>query len=152
MMFQLAPQLANDCYLLAESEHSVWLLLNNSYFPWFIIVPKTQATELYQLSHEQQQQLQSETNLLSEFAHTHFKCDKLNVASIGNIVKQMHLHIIVRNESDRCWPGVVWGNSEKKTYQYVDVVAIQKKLKQFNQNSCIKGLQMRHFNKVAEKI
>lgn len=131
MIFQLDQRLANDCYQLAESEHSLWLLLNNRYFPWFIVVPKTQCTELYQLTKEQQEQLQSETNLMSDFVCSHFDCDKLNVASIGNIVKQMHIHIIARTESDPCWPGVVWGTSFKQEYQRSDALEIQTKLKQF---------------------
>ena len=141
MTFQLDHRLANDCYQLAESEHSLWLLLNNSYFPWFIVVPKTEETELYQLTKEQQEQLQSETNLMSEFVNSHFDCDKLNVASIGNIVKQMHIHIIARKESDPCWPGVVWGTSFQLAYEIAEVLEIQTKLKLFCKNKSINGLR-----------
>jgi diadenosine tetraphosphate (Ap4A) HIT family hydrolase len=141
MTFQLDSRLANDCYQLAESEHSLWLLLNNSYFPWFVVVPKTACTELYQLSKEQQEQLQRDTNFISEFAGTHFNCDKLNVASIGNIVKQMHIHIIARQTSDPCWPGVVWGTSFQRCYENIaEVQKIQSKLKQFCENKSIFGL------------
>ena len=141
MTFQLDPRLANDCYQLAESEHSLWLLLNNRYFPWFIVVPKTQCTELYQLTKGQQDQLQNETNLISDFISTHFDCDKLNVASIGNIVKQMHIHIIARTESDPCWPGVVWGTSFKQAYERDAALEIQSKLKQFCEHKNINKLQ-----------
>lgn len=141
MTFQLDPRLKNDCYQLAESEHSLWLLLNNCYFPWFIVVPKTQCSELYQLTKAQQQQLQSESNLISEFVSSHFDCDKLNVASIGNIVKQMHIHIIARNESDPCWPGVVWGTPFQQEYQIAEVQAIQEKLKSFCHHKNINGFQ-----------
>lgn len=139
MTFQLDPRLQNDCYQLAESDNSHFLLLNNSYFPWFIIVPKTTQTELYQLSEAQQLTLQNESNLLSEFAHTHFECDKLNVASIGNIVKQMHIHIIARTESDPCWPSVVWGAEFKRTYKLEEALQIQQKLQQFCQDKNING-------------
>lgn len=131
MTFQLDPRLQNDCYQLAESDNSYCLLLNNSYFPWLIIVPKTEQTELYLLPEKQQQQLQKEINLISEFVNTHFICDKLNVASIGNIVKQMHIHIIARTEADPCWPGVVWGTDVKQAYQIDAVSAMQTKLQQF---------------------
>jgi len=137
MTFELDPRLANDCYKLAESEHSVWLLLNNCIFPWFIIVPKTSCTELYQLKKEQQEQLQSEINLLSEFVDCNYKCDKLNVAIIGNIVKQMHTHIIARTEQDPCWPGVVWGTNHKQAYEIKEVLEAQVKLKQFCQGKNI---------------
>jgi len=142
MTFQLDSRLQNDCYLLAESEHSLWLLLNNSYFPWFIIVPKTEQTELYLLPEVRQDQLQLDTNLLSEFVHNNFACDKLNVAAIGNIVQQMHIHIIARTESDKCWPGVVWGTSFKQEYELAEVREIQKKLKQFCQYKGINRFQL----------
>jgi len=142
MTFKLDSRLQNDCYLLAESDHSLWLLLNNSYFPWFIIVPKTEQTELYMLGKVRQEQLQRDTNLLSEFVHKNFACDKLNVATIGNIVKQMHIHIIARTESDKCWPGVVWGTSCKRQYELTDVMEIQKKLKQFYQYKGLNELQL----------
>ena len=141
MTFQLDRRLENDCYQLAESENSLWLLLNNSYFPWFVIVPKTEQTELYLLAKEEQEQLQLEANLISEFVNSCFDCDKLNVASIGNIVKQMHIHIIARTESDPCWPGVVWGTSFKQGYEISEVLEIQTKLKQFCQNKNINGFQ-----------
>jgi len=139
MTFQLDPRLDNDCYRLAESENSLWLLLNNRYFPWFVIVPKTETTELYLLAKEVQEQLQRETNLISEFVNSCFDCDKLNVASIGNIVSQMHVHIIARTESDPCWPGVVWGTKVKDLYQLQEVVDIQTKLQQFCQHKKIHG-------------
>jgi diadenosine tetraphosphate (Ap4A) HIT family hydrolase len=145
MTFQLDPRLQNDCYQLAESEHSLWLLLNNSHFPWFIVVPKTQCTELYQLDKAQQQQIQGEIDLISEFASTHFECDKLNVACIGNIVKQMHIHVIARTESDPCWPGVVWGTSFQQPYKGSDALQVQEKLALFCQEKGIKGLQFAPF-------
>lgn len=137
MPFSLDTRLQQDCFLLAESEASLLLLLNNSYFPWFIIVPKTTQTELYLLSSEEQLRLQQENALLSEFVSTHFPCDKLNVASIGNIVEQLHWHIIARTKSDPCWPGVVWGTVHKQAYKIDNVVEIQKKLKLFYQQKVI---------------
>jgi diadenosine tetraphosphate (Ap4A) HIT family hydrolase len=139
MTFQLDRRLANDCYQMAENEHSLWLLLNNSYFPWFIVVPKATCTELYQLTKEQQDRLQNETNLISEFVSRHFPCDKLNVASIGNIVAQMHVHVIARTKTDPCWPGVVWGTDNKAPYPIAEVLNIQTKLQQFCQAKNITG-------------
>lgn len=140
MTFQLDPRLKKDCYQLAESEHSFWLLLNNSHFPWLIIVPKVQESELYLLTQQQQAQIQFETNLLSEFIDKNFDCSKLNVASIGNIVKQMHIHIIGRSESDPCWPGVVWGTDFKPAYETAAALEIQTKLQLFCQHKSIKGI------------
>ncbi|WP_354622716.1 HIT family protein [Psychromonas sp. MME2] len=137
MPFTLDPRLHKDCHLMAESDRSLWLLLNNSHFPWLIIVPKTTQTELYMLTPQEQHALQQDSNLLSEFLTTHFCCDKLNVASIGNIVEQMHLHIIARTKSDLCWPGVVWGTTHKQPYKIEDVIEIQNKLKLFCQQKMI---------------
>lgn len=141
MDFQLDSRLANDCFTLAESEHSLWLLLNNSLFPWLVIVPKTEQTELYLLSEVAQQRLSKETNLLSEFLVQHFECDKINVACIGNIVKQMHQHIIVRTTNDPCWPGIVWGTNFKEPYQSHQVAKIQQQLQQFCEPKSIIGLE-----------
>jgi len=67
-------------------------------------------------------------NNISKFIKTEFKIDKLNVAAIGNIVKQLHIHIIGRAESDFCWPGVVWGADGKKKYSEKEIKEIIKKL------------------------
>ena len=131
MSFQLSERLQQDCFTLKETDHSIWLLLNNCNFPWFIIVPKTEKEELYQLSIDEQNQLQKETNQLSTFINQHFPCDKLNIASIGNIVRQMHIHIIARSELDPCWPGVVWGTKHTKEYENHDVQIIKKALDLF---------------------
>lgn len=141
MDFKLDTRLENDCYKLAESEFSVWLLLNNSFFPWLIIVPKTDVEELYLLPSEKQDLLQRETNLLAEFVKNNFNCDKLNIASIGNIVKQMHIHIVARTESDPCWPGVVWGTDFKQAYTKKDLLESQMKLKQFCQDKIINNMK-----------
>jgi len=141
MTFKLDNRLNNDCFKLAETEKSLWLLLNNSHFPWFIIVPKTEVEELYLLPLELQAELQKQSSLMSEFVTSHFQCDKLNVAAIGNIVKQMHLHIIARTETDPCWPGVVWGTEFKKEYEKNKVLEIQTKLKQFCQHKIITDIE-----------
>ncbi len=139
MTFQLNPNLENDCYQLAESADCLWLLLNNRYFPWIIIVPKTEQSELYLLTEQEQQHLIRQSNIISEFLKQHFVCDKLNVASIGNMVSQMHLHVIARSKDDPCWPGVVWGTSFKQPYPLDEVLAIQIKLQQFCQQKKITG-------------
>ena len=125
MTFQLSERLQNDCFTLKENKHSIWLLLNNKNFPWFIIVPKTEKEELFELNAEEQSRLQEETNQLSRFINKTFSCDKLNVACIGNIVRQMHIHIIARTESDPCWPGIVWGTEHVQRYEHAKVDEIK---------------------------
>ncbi|TNF39086.1 MAG: HIT domain-containing protein [Gammaproteobacteria bacterium] len=114
--FKLHPQLQNDCHMLGKLELSRVLLMNNALVPWLILVPETDITEFHRLGQMQQLQLLSEINLVSGFIENNFSISKLNTATIGNIVRQMHIHIIGRHEHDFCWPGVVWGRSEKQAY------------------------------------
>ena len=126
--FKLDQRLDNDCFILSESEDFLVLLMNNSIIPWFILVPKTAKTELFQLEQEVQIQILQHINQLSQFVLDEFEVDKLNIATIGNIVSQMHIHIVGRFKSDPFWPGVVWGANEKEHYSAIDVNNIKNKL------------------------
>ena len=127
--FQLDPQLQQDCLVLGELQHSLLLLMNNALVPWFILVPKTDKTELYELSDDMQAGVWAEINATSKFVKDEFCIDKLNVAAIGNVVQQLHIHIIGRQHEDYCWPGVVWGRSEKTPYNKEAIDHIKAKLK-----------------------
>ena len=116
MPVKLHQQLANDCYLLGLVKNSSLLLHKNALVPWFILVPDTDQDELYKLSPQQQQLVQTETTALASFIQSHFNADKLNIATIGNIVPQLHIHIIGRKTDDFCWPSPVWGTSETADY------------------------------------
>ena len=123
--FKLDSRLANDCILLSESKQFCLLLMDNSLISWFILVPKTDKTELYLLDKELQSQIFEKINLLSKVLINDFKADKLNIASIGNIVEQLHIHVVGRYQSDPYWPGVVWGGSEKQVYSEEEVKNIK---------------------------
>jgi len=127
--FELDARLAGDCLILGKLDCSLLLLMNNALVPWFILVPVTQATEIYQMPEEQQAQLLEEINLLSDFINSEFSIEKLNVAAIGNIVKQLHLHIVGRHSSDFCWPGVVWGAEQSEPYSDAEIKRIKESLK-----------------------
>ena len=114
--FELDPRLANDCLVLGKLELSLLLLVNNSLLPWFILVPQTSVTEMTDLSQSDQASLLEEINLLSVFVKGNFNISKLNIAAIGNIVSQLHIHIVGRDPSDFCWPNVVWGTKEREAY------------------------------------
>lgn len=114
--FVLDPQLAADCHVLGELDAGLLLLLDNALVPWFILVPRTEATELYQLDEEMQGIVWRDINALSEFVHTQFEVVKLNVAAIGNKVPQMHIHVVGRHPDDYCWPDVVWGAEGRADY------------------------------------
>ncbi|MDX2505756.1 MAG: HIT family protein [Gammaproteobacteria bacterium] len=123
--FKLDPRLQKDCFILSESEQFFVLLMNNSLVPWFILVPKTNQTELFQLDELMQTKVLALSNQIAKFISDEFKTDKLNMAAIGNIVSQLHIHIIGRYKSDAYWPGVVWGGSEKSAYSLAEVERIK---------------------------
>jgi diadenosine tetraphosphate (Ap4A) HIT family hydrolase len=126
--FTLDPRLAEDCFVLGEMRLCLLLLMKNSLVPWFILVPRRTQTELFELDREDQEELQEEINLLSRFVKILPGVAKLNVAAIGNIVQQLHIHVIGRNENDFCWPNVVWGSTEKKPYTDEEIKAIKDSL------------------------
>jgi diadenosine tetraphosphate (Ap4A) HIT family hydrolase len=115
-MFELDPRLANDTFEVCDYLDCKILLMNNSTVPWFIIVPFTAKTEWYELDDSVQYNVTDITNKISKFLKDECKVDKLNVATIGNVVKQMHIHVVGRFESDPAWPAPVWGNLETKEY------------------------------------
>ena len=133
--FQLDAQLQQDCIVLGELQHSLLLLMNNALVPWFILVPKTDKTELYELEDDVRAGVWEEINAISKFVNDEFCVDKLNVAAIGNVVQQLHIHVIGRQHEDYCWPGVVWGRPEKTPYKKEAVDHIMAKL---NKSSHIK--------------
>jgi len=114
--FELDPRLAKDCLVLGELNISLLLLMNNKLVPWFILVPQTSEIEITDLSRSDQADLLEEINLLAVFIKENFNLSKLNIAAIGNIVSQLHVHVVGRAPSDYCWPNVVWGSSERKPY------------------------------------
>ena len=116
-MNKLHAQLDDDCIVLGSFPLS-WLLLNrDSLYPWFILVPdRNNITEMYQLSVPDQQQLMLESCYLAKILAGSFNADKMNVAALGNVVPQLHIHHIVRYKEDSAWPAPVWGYAQTKPY------------------------------------
>ncbi len=127
--FELDSRLEQDCHLLCEMDQILVLLMDNALVPWFVLVPRVDVEELYELTPESRASLDALTDKLSEFIATEFQVDKLNVAAIGNIVRQLHVHLVGRSEGDYCWPGVVWGRPEREKYTQDQVTAIAGKIK-----------------------
>lgn len=117
MPFALDPRLAGDTHHLASLPLCELLLMDNALLPWLILVPRVTETELYQLPVEQRRQLDDETTAVAAFVAGAFAIDKLNVAAIGNVVAQLHVHVVGRRRDDYAWPGVVWGRSERTPYE-----------------------------------
>ena len=109
-MFKLHPQLAEDCLLLGDFPLTRVLLNKDANYPWFILVPKREnIREIFELSEADQQQLLWESSYFSKQVHDLFGADKLNVAALGNMVPQLHVHHIVRYQKDAAWPKPIWG-------------------------------------------
>jgi diadenosine tetraphosphate (Ap4A) HIT family hydrolase len=110
--FALHPQLAADCHLVGRFEFSHVLLHRNAGLPWLILVPgvANDVTELYQLDPTERRTLDDEIDALSRYLKSAHGATKINVAAIGNLVPQLHIHVVGRHPGDPCWPGVVWGN------------------------------------------
>ena len=126
-MFALDSRLQQDCLLVGEFPLCRLLLMNDSNYPWFILVPRREeVSELFQLDADDQRQLWRETTLLAETLKDTFAADKMNVATLGNVVSQLHMHVIVRRREDASWPAPVWGRhpaqpySEQQAGQVVD--------------------------------
>ena len=92
------------------------------------MVPETSAIDFFEIENSQQQIILQNINTLSAVLKKEYQADKINVATIGNIVKQMHIHIVARHENDYCWPGVVWGAEGKKAYTENDVLKLKQLL------------------------
>lgn len=108
--FELHPQLAADCIVLGDFPVCRLLLMNDTNYPWFILVPRRAgATEIYHLSDQDQCAVIKESSYLSSNLADTFAARKMNLASLGNMVPQLHIHHIVRYENDPAWPGPIWG-------------------------------------------
>ena len=110
MSFQLNPRLKQDCVAIGRFELCQLLMMNDSLYPWFILVPeRADVQEIYQLSKTERQLLTEESSYLAEKMAAFYQADKMNIAAIGNIVPQLHIHHIVRFQTDKAWPAPVWG-------------------------------------------
>lgn len=124
-MFVLDSKLKADTFLIADLKISRLLLMNDANYTWLILVPrKKDLVELTDLSFEEQTEVLREINLLGEILQQNFAAEKLNIAALGNVVKQLHIHVIARKVDDVAFPKPVWGNSVAKPYKEVDAQAV----------------------------
>ena len=128
-MIKLHPQLEKDCIVLGEFNLCALLLLNDSNYPWFILLPNREnVKEIHQLSSEDQQQLMAESMFFSRCLEQVFIPDKLNIAALGNVVPQLHIHHIARFIDDASWPTPVWGAVPAIPYQIDQINSIKNQL------------------------
>lgn len=117
-MFKLDERLQRDTFPVASLSLCELLLLNNAHYPWLILVPRRAGvTEVYQLEQADRDQLWRESHQLSLWMSDYFAFDKLNIAALGNVVSQLHLHHVGRRQNDPAWPGPVWGHGATVSYR-----------------------------------
>jgi diadenosine tetraphosphate (Ap4A) HIT family hydrolase len=116
--FTLDPQLARDTVAVGDLPLSRVLLMNDASFPWLIAVPRhAGAMEIFDLGETERAQLMSELTLLAQLLKDLTGCDKINIAAIGNVVPQFHLHVVARRRDDPLWPRPVWGAQPPRPYE-----------------------------------
>ncbi|MBE9502975.1 MAG: HIT domain-containing protein [Proteobacteria bacterium] len=116
-MFELHPKLSEDCFEIGQFPLGKLLLMNDSNYPWFILVPQRESIrEIHELKDEDQQQLIRESSYLSEKLSAIFAAHKMNIAALGNVVPQLHIHHVVRYRDDPAWPNPVWGRVTPTPY------------------------------------
>ena len=116
--FTLDPQLERDTVAVGDLPLSRVLLMNDASFPWLIAVPRhAGAVEIFDLSEAERARLMSELALLAQLLKDLTGCDKINVAAIGNLVSQLHVHVVARRRDDPLWPRPVWGAQPPRPYE-----------------------------------
>ena len=108
--FQIHHKLLLDSHRLGRFHLCHLLLHKNAILPWFILVPETNIIDLFDLPDALRVSVMSEASRVSKFIKQDLNCPKVNFAAIGNVVPQLHLHVVGRNPNDPCWPAPVWGH------------------------------------------
>lgn len=129
-MFALHSQLKSDTHFICDLPLSSALLMNDANYLWLILVPrKPNLIELTDLSFAEQTQVLQEINSVAKILKKEFNAEKLNIAALGNVVSQLHIHVIGRKKNDATFPKPVWGNAPAKPYATKEAEALIQKLK-----------------------
>lgn len=128
--FELDPRLE------ADSEHVLWLglcelrVMDDSRWPWFLLVPQRPGIEeVHELTPLDQAMLTFETNMVAQALKNSTRCLKINTGALGNVVRQLHVHVVARNEGDPAWPGPVWGSGPRQPWRREDLHRVVDRLK-----------------------
>lgn len=115
MPFTLHPQLAKDTITVGDFKLCRVLLAKDENYPWLILVPRVESiTEFHQLNNQEQAQYLIESNTVSLFLKESLNADKINIAALGNMVPQLHIHHVARYKQDIAWPNPIWGQVPAK--------------------------------------
>jgi diadenosine tetraphosphate (Ap4A) HIT family hydrolase len=116
--FQLDARLAADTLFVSEWTLCRVLLMDDARFPWLVLVPRRESlAELDDLTELDRTQLMREITRAMKVLRGVVECDKLNVGALGNIVRQLHVHVVGRREGDAAWPGPVWNHGPAHHYE-----------------------------------
>lgn len=111
------PRILTDTIAVCMSASAHVRLMNDARWPWLILIPRqSDISELHQLSRSQRDQFMSDVNQVSRLMQESTACRSINIAMLGNVVSQLHCHVIARNEGDGNWPGPVWGHGTAVAY------------------------------------
>lgn len=129
--WSLHPQLAEDTFEVGDLPLSRVLIIKDSNYPWLLLVPRRAgASDLIDLDEKEQAQLTTETNRVSRALKEITRPDKLNIAALGNVVPQLHVHIIARRMSDAAWPRPVWGVAPPRPYDPAEAARFAQALRE----------------------
>jgi diadenosine tetraphosphate (Ap4A) HIT family hydrolase len=130
--FKIHQQLLRDSHCLGKFPISHVLLHKNAVLPWFILVPETNMTDLLELPNDLRRLTMREAAVISAFIKEALGFAKVNFASIGNVVPQLHLHVVGRRPGDLCWPAPVWGHlRESRDYSSAELRQLSKRLQRY---------------------
>ncbi len=116
--FELDPRLARDTELVENLGLCQLRIMKDSRWPWFMLVPQRDGmSELFELTPLDQALLTFETNMVAAALKKATGAEKINVAAIGNIVRQLHVHIVARFDGDPNWPAPIWGYGQAEAYE-----------------------------------
>lgn len=131
--WSLHPQLARDSIAIGDLPLSRVLVIDDANFPWLLLVPRRPDTvEVIDLDEVEQAQLMVEVTRAARALKNVTACDKLNIAALGNVVPQLHVHIIARRHTDVAWPRPVWGAAPAIAYNAAElerfIAALRRKI------------------------
>ena len=134
-MFILDKKLQQDSFFIADLELCKVLLMNDANYPWLILVPRqNNLKDIVDLSFDDQIILLKEINFVAEIFKKEFEFDKLNIANLGNVVSQLHIHVIARKKNDATFPRPVWGNAKALEYCGNNLTKTLEKIQKYFKN------------------
>jgi diadenosine tetraphosphate (Ap4A) HIT family hydrolase len=124
--FIIDEKLLQDSYFICDLSLSSLFLKHDKENPWFMLVPrKSNMVEIMELTSEEQGHLMEEVTVVSEFLKLYYQPYKINIGALGNIVRQLHIHVIARYEEDRAWPDPIWGSAPMTILEEVELENIK---------------------------